>query len=452
MTCSSCVNIIESYLQNSVDGIKSVSVDLMTATGTVEYNPEIVGVREILSAVEDVGFEAKIKEEKKSNEDELKKKAQIRKYKKYFLISLIFFIPSFALMIMMWITPAMKVLHRKLYRAVTVEALLGFILATPVQFWLGMVFHVPAYKSVTHRAATMDVLVSLGSWAAYIYSLVAVILGLFYPKFQSPLFFDTPVMLITFILLGRLLESIAKGKTSEALTKLIQLQAATAILVVDGNKKEEGDHEYNKCEEKEIDTNLVQKGDIIKILPGTKVPVDGVIVKGSSSVDESMLTGESMPVSKKANDKVIGSTMNQEGCIYVRATMIGKDSVLSQIVKMMENAQSEKAPIQKLADKISGVFVPIVVAVSLLTFATWMLLTSTHVVPPNWIPDGYNNFLFSLIFGISVLVIACPCSLGKEKKNNYNYNVLIYFLTLFPKRSCCKIKQTLFLFFCFKFQ
>ena len=410
MTCASCVSTIESYLKNT-EGVESANVSLMTNSAVVVFNPDVTGARDIISAVSDVGFTASLKQENKTNEDALRKKDAIKKYKSYFVISLIFFVPVAAMMVLMWIPFFHKFLNITVFKSLTLEGLLTMVLATPVQFWLGLVFHIPAIKSASHCAMTMDVLISLGTWCAYIYSLVAVVVSFFVPGFKSPLFFDTPVMLITFILFGRLLESIAKGRTSDAITKLLQLQASTAHLVsLDSGSESQQD--WNSATEKDIDTSYIQKGDVLKVLPGEKMPADGVILRGTSTVDESMLTGESMPVNKKPGDKVVGSTLNQEGCLYIRAVAVGSDTVLSQIVKMMETAQSDKAPIQKLGDKIASFFVPIVIASSILTFVIWFTLTTVGVVPAEWIPDGYNRFLFSLIFAISVLVIACPCSLG----------------------------------------
>src|SRR5699024_10850946 len=261
-------------------------------------------------------------------------------------------------------------------------------LATPVQFIVGAQFYKGAYTSLKNKSANMDVLVALGTSAAYFYSLyltfewmVAGSVG------EAELYFEASAMIITLILLGKLFEVRAKGKTSEAIQKLLGLQAKTALVIR---------HDV----EQEIPIENVLVGDTILVKPGEKVPVDGEIIEGNSDLDESMLTGESIPVDKEKGDMVIGATMNTNGALQIRATKIGKDTALAQIVKVVEDAQGSKADIQRLADRISGVFVPIVVAIAVLTFIIWYVM----VTP--------GDFRSSLVPTISILVIACPCALG----------------------------------------
>jgi Cu+-exporting ATPase len=300
-------------------------------------------------------------------------------------------------MILAWIMPVHKALQTKMGINLTVDALVMFLLATPVQFWIGKPFFVAAYKAVRHKSANMDVLIVLGTMAAYVYSLISIFIGIFNPDFQVTIFFEISVLLITFVLFGRLLENIAKGKTSEALTKLLSLQADTAVVLTRGPDGE--------MIEDVIESKLIQKGDIVKVVPGERVPADGEVVFGHTSVDESMLTGESMPVSKRMGDSVIGGTINQAGLIHVKATKVGGDTALAQIIKLVEEAQTTKAPIQKFADRVSGMFVPAVVALATVTFLIWFILGISSALPSEWLADT-NPFLFAFLKGIAVLVIA----------------------------------------------
>ncbi len=228
---------------------------------------------------------------------------------------------------------------------------------------------------------------------------------MFVEDFMVEDFFETSVLLICFVMLGRYLENSAKGRTSAAITKLLSLQSKTAVVLtpVEGSE--------NEFAEEEIDVDLVERGDLLKVVPGAVIPTDGEVVRGSSSVNESMITGESMPVTKRVGSKVIGGTINERGSIHIKATKVGNDTTLNQIVKLVEEAQSSKAPIQALADKISGVFVPTVIALSLLTFVVWMIVVNTGLMSPQYMPSN-SRFVFSLLFAIAVLVIACPCALG----------------------------------------
>jgi len=260
-------------------------------------------------------------------------------------------------------------------------------LATPVQFVVGKQFYVGAFKALRNKSANMDVLVALGTSAAYFYSLYSSLKSLGSPAHTAQLYYETSAILITLILLGKLFEANAKGRSSEAIKKMMGLQAKTAVVIRDGA-------------EVEIPVEEVQKGEVIFIKPGEKVPVDGEIIEGQSALDESMLTGESVPVDKNIGDKVIGSTLNKNGFLKIKATNVGRETALAQIIKVVEEAQGSKAPIQRLADYISGIFVPIVVGIALLTFFVWYI----------WIAPG--EFAPALEKLIAVLVIACPCALG----------------------------------------
>ncbi len=260
-------------------------------------------------------------------------------------------------------------------------------LTIPVQFWVGWQFYKGFWIALRNKTADMNTLIAVGTSAAFAYSAIAT----FFPSFlvsggiQPTVYFDTAAIIITLILLGRLLEAIAKGKTSEAIKRLMKLQAKTARVIRNG-------------EEKEIPIEEVVAGDVVVIRPGEKIPVDGVVVSGESHVDESMITGESMPVLKKEKDTVIGATLNKEGSFRFSATKVGKETMLAQIIKLVEDAQGSKAPIQRLADKVSGIFVPIVILIAIASFLIWFAVTA--------------NFVFSLTIFIAVLIIACPCALG----------------------------------------
>eukprot|EP01117_Protostelium_nocturnum_P017471 TRINITY_DN7107_c0_g1_i2.p1 TRINITY_DN7107_c0_g1~~TRINITY_DN7107_c0_g1_i2.p1 ORF type:complete len:664 (+),score=198.98 TRINITY_DN7107_c0_g1_i2:1944-3935(+) len=280
----------------------------------------------------------------------------------------------------------------KIEPGLTLEAILLFVLSTPVQFWLGKSFYVSSYASLRHKRANMDVLIAIGTSAAYFYSTFLVFNSILDPKMHvMTLFYETSVILIAFVHLGRYLENLAKGKTSEAVTKLLDLAPRSALLI-------ETDSE-GQTKERNVPLERIEEGDVIRVLPGSKIPVDGTVVSGSSKVDESMLTGESLPLSKSQGDSVVAGTLNTFGSITVRTEKTGENSTLGRIVELMEKAQSSKAPVQRLADSISGGFVPFVVVISAITLFVWSLIPGS----------SFENALWR---SISVLVIACPCALG----------------------------------------
>ena len=326
--------------------------------------------------------------------------AEIAFYLRTFLFCLVFFVPAmFFGMVAEWIGPLHASLMTPFLHGLSATDLIMFALATPVQWWLGWRFHAAAIRAAQSWNLTMDSLVSLGTTAAYGYSVIAMAAMLVNPDFQSQLFFEASISLITFITMGRYLEARAKRSTSSAIQKLLELRTSTCCVV-------QLDQEGAVVDEQLIDSNLIEKGDLLRVLPGEKIPTDGLIVRGRTHVDESMLTGESMAVRKESGDSVIGSTVNQDGLIFVRAEYIGQETALAQIVTLVQNAQGSKPPIQKVADQISAVFVPIVFGLSLVTFIVWMSLTGSGVVAVA------SPFLFSFQMGIAVLVIACPCGMG----------------------------------------
>ncbi|XP_016515405.2 copper-transporting ATPase RAN1 [Nicotiana tabacum] len=281
---------------------------------------------------------------------------------------------------------------------------LKWALVTVVQFVIGKRFYVAAGRALRNGSTNMDVLVAVGTTACYVYSVYALLYGAI-SGFWSPTYFETSAMLITFVLLGKYLETLAKGKTSDAIKKLVELTPAAATLLV----KDKGGRVIGQ---REIDALLIQPGDILRVLPGAKVPVDGVVVWGSSHVNESIVTGESVPVLKEVNSAVIGGTINLHGSLHIQATKVGSNAVLSQIISLVETAQMSKAPIQKFADYIASIFVPTVVTLSLFTFLGWYVAGLLGGYPEEWLPENGNYFVFALMFAISVVVIACPCALG----------------------------------------
>ncbi|KAL8200174.1 hypothetical protein R6Q57_011513 [Mikania cordata] len=281
---------------------------------------------------------------------------------------------------------------------------LNWILVTLVQFVIGKRFYIAAFRALRNGSTNMDVLVALGTTASYVYSVYALLYGAITGLWVTT-YFETSAMLITFVLLGKYLETLAKGKTSDAIKKLVELVPATALLLVK-------DNDGKNVGEREIDALLIQPGDVLKVLPGTKVPVDGFVVWGSSYVNESMVTGESAPVLKEVDSLVIGGTINFHGLLHVQATKIGSDTVLSQIISLVETAQMSKAPIQKFADYVASIFVPTVVGLSFVTFLGWYISGSLGAYSDEWLPENGNHFVFALMFSISVVVIACPCALG----------------------------------------
>lgn len=403
MTCASCVQSIENYLKAN-SAIESADVNLMTEAALIRFKTDKLNVRDVISMVEELGYKASIyKQENRA--DALERKAEIRKYKHLMLFCIVFAVPQLLLMIVGWIPPAMMwfALERDVAQNLSVMSLLSWILSTPVMFGVGWRFFLSSYRSLRHWRATMDVLLAIGTGSAYLYSVIAVAIGLRNENFQVTVFFEVSLFLIAFVMLGKYLENLAKGKTSEAITKLLLLQPTKATLLA----RDLMSGEFR--DDKQVDVELLTPGDYVRVLPGEKVPLDGTVVDGRSALDESMITGESMPVNKKPGDVVVGGTINQSGALIVRITKYPGETMLAQIVKLVEDAQASKAPIQALADTISGYFVPCVIILALLVFIIWLLLTrfgAAKVLP------GANVFVTAMLFGISVLVIACPCALG----------------------------------------
>src|SRR5690625_2306604 len=380
MTCAACATKIEKGI-GRMDGVSSANVNFALETISVTYNDKEVQPSDMLAKVKKLGYELRPKEDGQGKIDH--KQAEIRRQYRKFIVSCIVTLP------LLWTMVAHFSFLSFIYVPdIFMNPWFQLVLATPVQFFVGAQFYKGAYTSLRNKSANMDVLVALGTSAAYFYSIY---LGIEWMNAGSvgypDLYFEAAAVIITLIVLGKLFEVRAKGKTSEAIQKLLGLQADTARVMRDGI-------------EQEIAIEEVITGDTVIIRPGEKVPVDGEIIGGESAVDESMLTGESIPIDKVPGDSVIGATINRNGSLQMTATKVGKDTALSQIVRVVEEAQGSQASVQRLADRISNVFVPIVVAVAIITFLVWYF-----IVAP-------GDFRASLIPMISVLVIACPCALG----------------------------------------
>ncbi|XP_071690331.1 copper-transporting ATPase HMA4-like [Rutidosis leptorrhynchoides] len=402
------MNAIKSSLE-SLSGVNHVDFDLEKCKVSVGYDPDFTGPRSLIQFIQETGagsahYQASLYMPERRQETE--KNHEMRIYRNQFLWSCVFSVPLLLFsMVLPMMPPYGNWLMYKIHNMLTVGMVLRWILCTPVQFVIGKRFYVGSYHALRRRSANMDVLVALGTNAAYFYSVYTVIKALISDAFEGQDFFETSTMLISFILLGKYLESIAKGKTSDALAKLTGLAPDTACLLKMGD-------DGSIISETEINSQLIQKNDILKIFPGSKFPVDGIIIDGRGFVDESMITGEAIPVAKSVGDKVIGGTVNENGCLLIKVTHIGSETALSQIVQIVEAAQLARAPVQKLADKISRFFVPAVVAAAVITWLAWFIPGACGLYPKHWIPKAMDEFELALQFGISVLVVACPCALG----------------------------------------
>ncbi|MBB6674713.1 heavy metal translocating P-type ATPase [Cohnella nanjingensis] len=382
MTCAACANRIEKGLAK-LPGVTSASVNFAMETARVEYAPADVTVADMQNKVKQLGYKAISEQEKDGAVDHRVK--ELRNQKRKLIASAILSFP------LLWSMVAHFSFTSWIYAPdILMNPWFQLILAMPVQFYVGRQFYVGAYKALRNGSANMDVLVSLGTSAAFFYSLYLTLdwyargAGMHH---GPSMYYETSAILITLVIMGKLFESLAKGRTSEAIKSLMGLQAKTALVVRDG-------------QELTIPVEEVLAGDIVLVRPGDKVPVDGLVLEGVSSIDESMLTGESLPVEKQAGDAVIGATINKNGMLRIQATKVGRDTALAQIIKVVEEAQGSKAPIQRVADVISGIFVPIVVGIAVAAFLVWYFF-----VTPGDVAEALEK-------AIAILVIACPCALG----------------------------------------
>ncbi|MBD2103061.1 heavy metal translocating P-type ATPase [Leptolyngbya sp. FACHB-261] len=384
MSCASCAANIEQALQ-SVPGVVGCTVNFAAEQASIEYDSRKTGLDEIQHAVDEAGYAAYPMQEMATGEDDAEKSARLAELqdlrRKVWLGAII------SVVLLVGSLPAMTGLNLPLVPAWLHNPWLQLVLTAPVQFWSGYAFYINSWKALKRHTANMDTLIALGTSAAYFYSLFATLFpGFLIAQGLMPeVYYETAAIVITLILLGRLLENRARGQTSEAIRKLIGLQARDARVIRNG-------------QEIDIPIQEVEIGDLILVRPGEKIPVDGEVIEGASSVDEAMVTGESLPVTKQPGDEVIGATINKTGSFKFKATRVGKDTVLAQIVKLVQQAQGSKAPIQRLADRVTGWFVPVVIGIAILTFVIWF--------------NVMGNLTLALITTVGVLIIACPCALG----------------------------------------
>jgi len=381
MHCASCVLRVENSLKK-VPGVENAAVNLAMEQATVAFDPQACTLDSLYQAVEDAGYHARPEVLAAPDEQQRAREREERLLWRKFL---------FAGVIGAFLIVAAQYQHLPLVSDLPMAAMTvtSFVLATPVQFWAGWQFYTGAWNRLRHLDADMNALVAVGTSAAYIYSVFATFApGLFRAADVEPdVYFDTAAVIIALILLGRYLEAKAKGRTSAAIKRLMGLRARTARVVRDG-------------EEVDIPVENVVAGDVVIVRPGEKIPVDGAVLEGRSAVDESMITGESIPVEKGPGDEVIGATINRTGSFRFRATRVGQDSVLAQIVRLVQEAQLSKAPIQRLADVVASYFVPAVIGIAAVTFLIWVVFGPTPA------------FTFALLNAVAVLIIACPCALG----------------------------------------
>ncbi|BAU15827.1 cation-transporting ATPase (plasmid) [Leptolyngbya sp. NIES-3755] len=386
MSCASCARSVEDAIR-SVPGVAEVNVNFGAEQASLQYDPKRTNLEQIQSAIVDAGYGSYSLQDQEfiTDESDAEQTARLREFRHLRtkvivsgIISAILVIGSLPMMLGLPIPFIPTWLHNSWFQ---------LVLSTPVLFWAGREFFINAWKALKRHTATMDTLVALGTGAAYLYSVVATVFpGFFIAQGLNPdVYYEAANVIITLILLGRLLEMRARGQTSDAIRKLIGLQARDARIVRNGR-------------ELEVPIQEVQIDDIVIVRPGEKIPVDGEIVEGSSQIDESMVTGESVPAKKQIGDEVIGATINKTGSFRFRATRVGKDTVLAQIVQLVQQAQGSKAPIQRLADQVTGWFVPVVIAIAISTFLIWFNLM--------------GNVTLALITTVGVLIIACPCALG----------------------------------------
>jgi P-type Cu+ transporter len=382
MTCAACVGRVERAL-NAAKGVTRANVNFATERASVEYIPEEVTLRDLKRVVEEAGYEVlDIKEEDIVEKERLAREKELFRLKMKFVTGVGLLAP---ILVLMYGAP----LFEKWGLSREANFFVQFLLATPVQFWVGRQFYAGFWKAAKHKTSDMNTLIAIGTSAAYLYSLIVTFVPhlIMVEGLMMDVYFDTSAAIVVLILLGRFLEARAKGRTSEAIKKLIGLQPKTARVVRNGD-------------EIDVPVGEVNPGDIVVVRPGEKIPVDGLVKEGYSPVDESMITGESLPVEKRAGDKVIGATINRTGAFKFEATRVGRDTVLAQIVRLVQEAQGSKPPIARLADIIASYFVPVVISIAVVTFFVWLLLG-----PRPALTYAFLNF-------IAVLIIACPCSLG----------------------------------------
>eukprot|EP00300_Choanocystis_sp_HF-7_P014039 c18546_g1_i1.p1 GENE.c18546_g1_i1~~c18546_g1_i1.p1 ORF type:complete len:938 (-),score=241.43 c18546_g1_i1:57-2546(-) len=414
MTCTSCVGNIEQELARMPGVTASVSLMLSRASVALSEDCELT-LEDVAQRITSLGYptvptpeQNPVDAGESGDDSNDAQAAEAKEFLKDLLFALVFTVPTFLVAMVFMRFKFWEVVMKKQLLDVAVHDWLLLVLTTPVQFYAGARFHKRAFTALRHGYSNMDVLVSLGTNAAYLYSVVLMIIQMFDHNFERETFFETSAMLIAFVLAGKYIESVVKSKTTHAIAHLMKLQPSTCKLItVDPNDP------THEIQEIEAATNTVQPGDMVVVRAGDKIPLDGTVVFGAGSVNESLITGESMPVEKSIGVDVVGGSTLLSGMIRVRVTCCSEDSTISQIARLVEDAQASKAPIQQVADRISAVFVPVVVFLSLLTFVIWLSLGLTGHIPQSYYDrEGADKVLLAFIFGVSVLVISCPCTLG----------------------------------------
>ncbi|KAK6338822.1 hypothetical protein TWF696_009630 [Orbilia brochopaga] len=413
-----------------LEGVESADVTFRTMRAEIDHYPSTIGIRTIFEAIEAAGYNALLSDNEESNAqlESLAKTKEIQEWKSAFLFSLSFALPVFliSMIIPMYLKPLNFGNVKLLVRGLFLGDVVCLCLTIPVQFGIGRRFYKSAWKSLKHRSATMDVLVVLGTTSAFVFSCASMLISILSPPHTRPAtVFDTCTMLITFITLGRWLENRAKGQTSTALSKLMSLAPPMATIYVDPKQHQQANDllideqssselDVNAVQERKVPTELLQVDDVVILRPGDKIPADGIVVLGESFVDESMVTGEAMPIQKKPGSRLVGGTVNGTGRLDFKVTRAGRDTQLAQIVKLVQEAQTSRAPIQRMADLVAGYFVPGVVSLGLITFLGWMLLSHILPNPPEIFMNATSggSFMICLKLCISVIVFACPCALG----------------------------------------
>lgn len=422
----------------STPGILAATVSLASDRLTVTHSPDVVGLRGIVEIVEAQGLNALVADSQDNNAqlESLAKTREINEWRRAFRFSLAFAIPVFIIGMILPMIPAIDFGKFEVLTGLFLGDLISLILTIPIQFGIGKRFYVSAYKSIKHKSPTMDVLVILGTSCAFFFSVLTMLVSLIAPPHTRPhTIFDTSTMLITFITLSRYLENSAKGQTSKALSRLMSLAPSMATIYADPiaaakasenwannttaantntSKSQEAGSSGSAYEEKVMPTELLQVGDVVIIKPGDKIPADGTVIRGDTFVDESMVTGEAMPVQKHIGGNLIGGTVNGDGRVDFRVTRAGRDTQLSQIVRLVQNAQTARAPIQKLADTLAGYFVPTILILGTVTFLGWMILSHVLPNPPKIFLEETSGgkIMVCVKLCISVIVFACPCALG----------------------------------------
>ncbi|KAK9475286.1 E1-E2 ATPase-domain-containing protein [Dipodascopsis tothii] len=410
MTCSSCTTTVEGTLR-AIPGVHEALVALATEEAKVVYDPSVVGPRDLVDAISDTGFDALLADMTNNTAqlDSLSRTKETRAWRNAARRSLYYTIPVFVLnMVLPRCSPAWDIgTLRLLIPGLYLRSVLSLALTIPLQFYIGWRFYVSAYRALKHGSATMDVLVCLSTSTAFAFSVFSMLLGVFTARdTPPPTAFETSTMILTFILFGKYLENRAKGQTSAALSRLLSLTPSMASIYADPANI------ATNPEEREVPSELIQAGDIVILRPGAKVPADGIVIYGETHMDESLVTGEPVPVEKFVGSAVIGGTINGSGRIDFRVTRAGKDSQLSQIVKLVQEAQTGRAPIQRFTDMVAGKFVPTVIGLALFTFLLWMVLSHVLAHPPSVFESSEGKFVVCLNLCMSVVIVACPCALG----------------------------------------